>query len=157
MRTWIDREQEIEDELEARANTRREAGKANDLGPAKTMLVLRRAARSITKDGQRMTITQAALASSLQLRPAAASMAFKELHAIGAVLGRQQSGKSITWEIDAEYASKMAEPDRLAAIERQRKIRAEEGRDPKKQARLDNVRFLDLGPIDDERQPSLID
>lgn len=157
MRVWIDREREIVEELQARAQTRQEAGKPNSIGHNLCFNVLRVATYSLTQDSQRMTITQAALATQMQLTPANASLAFKELHAIGAVLGRERSGKSITWEIDAEYASKMAEPERLTAIERQRKIRAEEGRDAKKQARLDNVRFLDLGPINDERQPSLID
>jgi hypothetical protein len=164
MRIWIDRNNEINEDLDARADTYHAAGKPLPVSVNLCVRVLGEAVGTLPLDGQRMGKTQAMIAAKLKITPTMASLAFKELHAVGAVLGRQREGKSITWEIDAEYATRLDDPNRQKAIKAQQKIRAAEGRDAKKQAALDKIGHNVLpwpGQATDEehdpRQMSLID
>jgi hypothetical protein len=164
MRIWIDRNNEINEELDARADTCHAAGKPPAVSVNLCIRVLGEAVGSLPLDGQRMGKTQAMIAAKLRITAPMASEAFKELHAVGAVFGRQREGKSITWEVDAEYASRLDDPQREKAIKAQQKIRAEEGRDAKKQALLDKIGHNVLPWPDrataeqaDPRQLSLID
>lgn len=164
MRIWIDRNNEINEELDARADTCHAAGKPPAVSVNLCIRVLGEAVGSLPLDSQRMGKTQAMIAAKLRITAPMASEAFKELHAVGAVLGRKREGKSITWEIDAEYASRLSDPEREKAIKAQQKIRAAEARDAKKQAALDKIGHNVLPWPDkateeqhDPRQLSLID
>lgn len=125
MRVWPDREQEIREDLEALAERRRADGKPVPVSVLLTMDVLRNAVYTMTSKSQRMTKTQAELRVALGLTAAQISAAFAALREVGAVLDAQHQGKSITWEIDAEYASQMSDPDLDKAAKAQAQKRAE--------------------------------
>lgn len=139
MRVWIDREQEITDDLEARAREQREARGEPLIAVNTTLRVLAAARATLPPDGQRMDRTQAQLAAQLNIRANLISLAFQELRAVGAVLGRERKGQSITWEIDAEYASRLGDDARNKAITAQQQLRQQEAMSATKQAALDRI------------------
>lgn len=165
MRVWIDREQEITDDLEARAREQREARGEPLIAVNTTLRILAAARATLPPDGQRMARTQAMIAADLNIRPNLISLAFQELRAVRAVLNRQRAGKSITWEIDAEYASRLDDAQRAKAITAQQQLRHDEAHDAKKQRALDKIGHRELpwpgttdaGPIHDPKQRPLID
>lgn len=85
------------------------------------MEILNEAAFSMERDGQRMSMTQAELASALGLSPDTVSRAFGLLShdTVRAVCDRQFCRKSVTWEIDAAYASRLGPAQHMAALKRQ--------------------------------------
>lgn len=167
MRVWIDREQEIAADLEARAAEQRDAEGEAAIAVNTTLRVLTAARATLPGDSQRMSQTQARIAEGLGIKPNLISLAFRELRAVGAVLHRQRKGKSITWEIDAEYASRLNDDERAKAIAAQQQQLEREAMDAKKQAQLDaiahrvvpwpNQQHSDNALIYDDRQPPLID
>lgn len=164
MRLWDAREREIEEDLEADAQVHRDAGKAVPISIELTLGVLRAARNSLTTKSQRMGKSQAAVARERGITPAQASHAFAALARAGAVLNRKPDGRSVSWEIDARYCSRLDDPTLEAAIKAQDAWRDEDARDTRKQAALDKIGHKVLpwpdsreGRIDDERQPTLID
>lgn len=167
MRIWIDRSADIIADLEARAAEQQAAKGTPNIAVNTTLRVLMAAVAALPKDGQRMRKTQARIAHELSMRANLISLAFQELRAVGAVLNRQRKDKSITWEIDAEYASQLNDHERAKAIQQQQQQQLREAADARKQAALDKVghRVLpwpdrpqhDDTIIYDERQPPLIE
>lgn len=117
MRVYIERMGEISDAIE-QTGTRK----------AMTMHVLMQMAATLGEKSQRLAETQAKLASNMGLSPNEMSRAVTVLAKTGAILLRRQAGKSVTWEIDATYASAMPETMRLEAIDRQQRELAKEKR-----------------------------
>lgn len=158
VRSWDERRDEIESELVRLA---RSGG--TQVNVSTVLHVLDKAARFLPFNGQRMEVTQAQLAALLmaQLRmvPETVSRAFSALHAVGAVLGRERSGKSVTWEIDAEFCSRLDDVAREREIKRQSSLRAKEKSEARMKAAkaAGNVTPLrDHGVIQDERQAPLL-
>lgn len=83
--------------------------------------ILHEAAFSMPMDGQRMELTQAELAAKLDISPETVTRAFALLshESVRAVLDRQFCRKSLTWEIDAAFASRLGPVQRLAALKAQ--------------------------------------
>lgn len=152
MRVWIDREQEI-------------ASGLRDLTGSwlLCMHVLRQATATLPLDGQRMGVTQAELAEREGLTPAQVSRAFKALAEVGAVLLPRPEGKSKTWEVDAEYASRLpdAENRRQQAIERQRQEVARDRAVAARKAVAAGVKLREVpieapSRVEDAAQPELL-
>lgn len=138
------------------------------VGLSTVMEVLNEAAFSMERDGQRMGMTQAELAASLGISAEAVSVAFQMLShdTVRAVLDRQFCRKSVTWEIDAGYASRLGASQHLAALKRQDEWHAARDAERKRAERAERVGKVSLrevpfevvpgGRVDDERQPPLI-
>lgn len=162
MRVYTQRELDIRDDLQARVLALRAGRRDVPIGVPVVLDVLRAARACLSEKSQRMTLTQAEIARDLGLTPGQASLAFSELRAVGAVLNRQRAGKSVTWEVDALFASCMPENDRLAAVQAQARFLEEERRQERRQAAvartpLKVVPFsAEGGVIEDERQPPLL-
>lgn len=109
MRVWIEREREVSAALRERTGSWLLA-----------LHILREATATLPLGGQRMSVTQAELAEAVGVHPVQVSRAFSALSAVGAVLLKRRAGKSVTWEIDAEYASRLSDAKRDAEIARQR-------------------------------------
>lgn len=163
MRVYTQREIDIREDLQLRARQVRASGREIVVGVLTILDVLRAARSCISEKSQRMTLTQAQIARDLGLAASQASIAFSELRAVGAVLNRQRAGKSVTWEVDASFASAMPENDRLAAIEAQRRFVMAERQQERRQAVVARtpLRVVPFSPeggvIEDDRQPPLID
>lgn len=148
MRVWIERDAEITDAVRERTGRW-----------AFYLHLLRRTLATLPLDGQRMAVTQAEFALVEGLRAAEVSLAFKVLAEVGALLLPRRAGKSLTWEVDATFATRLNDAKRDEAIERQRREVAEAHAAV---ARRAPVKLRDLGPIvesatvADERQPLLV-
>lgn len=143
VRIWDERREEIEAAVAEIA-----ASKAKGLSAILILHVLGKAAQTITLDSQRMSKSQAELAADLQLRGETVSRAFSVLAEVGAVMFREPMGKSVSWELDAEYCSRLGDAAREEAIARQFKRRVAEraaGLAPGAQGKL---RLVDRGPLE---------
>jgi hypothetical protein len=163
MRLWDAREREIEEDLEADAQISRNAGKPIMASVDLCLRVLRAARDSLGGNDQRMTISQAELAKNRSLTPGQVSAAFAALARVGAVLMQKRMGRSVSWEIDGRYASRLDDAALGAAITAQEKAQREDAADARKQAALDKIGHKVLpwpdrneGTIEDERQPPLV-
>lgn len=135
------------------------------------MDILNEAAFSMVPDGQRMGMTQAELAASLGLSADAVSVAFQMLShdKVRAVLDRQFCRKSVTWEIDAAYASRLAPVPHMAALKAQDEWHTKHDAERERAARAARVAEVPLrerpwpvevipgGLIADERQSALLE
>lgn len=132
------------------------------------MDILNEAAFSMERDGQRMSMTQAELAASLGLSADTVSVAFRMLSdpSVQAVLDRQICRKSVTWEVDAAYASRLGAAHHMAALKRQDEWHARQHAERaarERAARTGKVSLREVpfevvpgGRVDDERQPPLL-
>lgn len=158
VRSWDERRDEIEAAL---VKLHRSGG--TQVNVSTVLHVLDKAARFLPFNGQRMEVTQAQLAAllmqSLGMVPETVSRSFSALHAVGAVLGRERAGKSVTWEIDAEFCSRLDDVARDREIKRQASLRVKEKSEARKKAvgAAGNVTPLrDHGVIEDHRQAPLL-
>lgn len=97
--------------------------------------VLRAIRGTLTREDQRMSLTQADVAKELGLRTTHAARAFRALEAAGAIMNPVKVGKSRTWEVDARFASCMDLASRAAVevrqqLERDAKANAAEPKQP---------------------------
>lgn len=150
MRVWIEREREVRDALRERSGRW-----------AFFMDVLRLAVGSLPLDSQRMSVSQADFASNEGLSASEASRAFQALAEVGAVLLKRRAGKSVTWEIDAEYASRLSEDRRNAELARQRQEVARDRAVAARKAVAAGVKLREVpieapSRVEDAAQPELL-
>lgn len=147
MRVWFEREAEIREALSERAASRRAERKRVEVSVMLVIDVLRNASYSLGFKSQRMGVTQAELAKQLGLSAGQISAAFTELAAVGAVLRKEHSGRSVTWEVDADYCSAMPEPERLKVLAEQDQWREAARREELARTAQGSFRLVDRGPL----------
>lgn len=164
MQIWDARRAEIREALSALPRPAKRATLSLPL----VLDILHEAAFSMPMDGQRMELTQAELAAKLDISPETVTRAFAMLSApsVRAVLDRQFCRKSLTWEIDAAFASRLGGVQRIAALKAQDEWHARQDAARAARERAERVgsvplreRPFDLlpgGRVDDERQPPLL-
>lgn len=105
--------------------------------------VKERVARSVGRTDQRMTLTQAEIGAALGLSKPATSRAFAALRATGAIFNPVRERGSITYEVDANWATRLDLETRAITAARQAQQRAT-AEQPQERPQL---RLVDLGPL----------
>jgi hypothetical protein len=108
---------------------------------ATAVIVLTEVRSSLSGTSQRTTRTQAEIAAALGLRREQASRAFKALLAAGAILAPVRERGSLTYDVDATFATKLGSDERAAEAARQarERERSERASAPPPQLRLVEV------------------
>lgn len=108
MQVSDEREAQIIDHLKANARAFYEAAE-----------VLRAVRSSLGPTSQRMTLTQAEIATKLGLKAPNASRAFRALREAGAIMAPIRERGSVTYEVDATFATRLSGDERAIAARRQ--------------------------------------
>lgn len=108
---------------------------------------------------QRLTKSQAEIGELVGMSPTDVSRAVKVLRELGVLILPERLGRSLSYEVDAAFATCMSEPDRQAAQKSQReRLRAQV--DAAKVVKFDPSKMRELpwqsGRVDDPNQPELV-
>lgn len=106
----------------------------------------------LPSDGQRWRLTQAELVAESGLSAVSVSRSVKLLREVGVLLFPERVGRSWTYEVHADFATRQAEPGRQASLKSQR----ERLKAARRAAVVVPLREVGEGVIPDERQPVLV-